>query len=54
MRFAFLIVGALLLLLLIYYITVIAHLYTGMFGKIPFVKTLIPFYGWTQWFKDLN
>ena len=55
MRFYLLILGALLILLLLYYVTVIAHLFTNMFGKnIPFHRTLIPFYGWTKWFKDLK
>lgn len=54
MRFVLMIVCALLIILAIYYATVIAHLFTGMFGRnISFGKTLIPFYGWTQWFKKL-
>ena len=53
MRFITLIVWALLIILAIYYATVIAHLFTNMFGKnIDFKKTLIPFYGWTVWFKS--
>ena len=55
MRFVLLIVWALLALLAIYYATVIAHLFTGMFGKnVDFAKTLIPFYGWTIWFQKLD
>lgn len=53
MRFISLIVWAVLIILAIYYITVIAHLFTGIFGKnIDFKKTLIPFYGWTLWFRN--
>ena len=53
MRFISMIVWALLILLAIYYITVIAHLFTNMFGKnIDFAKTLIPFYGWKIWFEN--
>lgn len=49
------IVWALLIILAIYYMTVIAHVFTGIFGKnISFKKTLIPFYAWTKWFKTLN
>ena len=55
MRFVLMIVWALLIILAIYYFTVIAHLFTGMFGKnISFKKVLIPFYGWTKWFSKLN
>lgn len=54
MKFALLIVGALLVITGLYYLTVIMHLFTGMFGKIDFKKTLIPFYGWTKWFKKLD
>jgi uncharacterized protein (UPF0333 family) len=55
MRFFLMILVALLLILVLYYITVIAHLYTNMFGKdVSFAKTLIPFYGWTIWFKNLD
>lgn len=55
MRFVLMIVWALLIITAIYYVTVIAHLFTGMFGRnIPFGKTLIPFYGWTKWFSKLN
>ncbi len=55
MRFFLLILFAVLFLVLLYYVTVIAHLFTGMFGKhIKFSLTLIPFYGWTKWFKNLD
>ena len=55
MRFVLLIVWALLVLLAIYYITVIAHIFTGMFGKnLSFGKVLIPFYGWTVWFSKID
>ena len=55
MRFVLLIIWALLILLAIYYATVIAHLFTGMFGKnVDFEKTLIPFYGWTIWFQKID
>jgi hypothetical protein len=55
MRFVLMIVWAVLIITAIYYVTVIAHLFTGMFGRnIPFGKTLIPFYGWTKWFSKLN
>ena len=55
MRFVLMIVWALLIILAIYYVTVIAHLFTGMFGKnFEFKKVLIPFYGWTKWFSKLN
>ena len=55
MRFVLMIVWALLIILAIYYVTVIAHLFTGMFGRgLSFRKTLIPFYGWTKWFKKLD
>ena len=53
MRFISLIVWALLIILAIYYATVIAHLFTNMFGKnVDFKKTLIPFYGWKIWFDN--
>ena len=55
MRLVFILIAAVIVIVLLYYITVIFHLFTGMFGQnIPFWKTLIPFYGWTKWFKDLN
>ena len=55
MRFVLLIVWALLIILAIYYATVIVHLFTGMFGKnVDFAKTLIPFYGWTVWFQKID
>ena len=54
MKFVLMIVWALLIILLIYYLTVILHLFTGAFGKnISFKKTLIPFYGWKFWFNRL-
>ena len=49
------IVWALLIILAIYYATVILHLFTGAFGRnIEFKKVLIPFYGWKYWFKKLD
>ncbi len=54
MRFVALIVWALVIILAIYYATVITHLFTNLFGKnVDFKKTLIPFYGWTIWFKNM-
>lgn len=53
MRFVSLVIGALLVILAIYYATVVAHLFTHMFGKnVDFKKTLIPFYGWKIWFDN--
>ena len=55
MRFVLMIVWTVLIITAIYYVTVIGHLFTGMFGRnIRFDKTLIPFYGWTKWFSKLN
>ena len=55
MRFLILILGGIITLLVLYYLTVIINLFTYMFGrKVDFYKTLIPFYGWTKWFKDLD
>ena len=54
MRFVALIVWALVIILAIYYATVITHLFTNLFGKnVDFKKTLIPFYGWTIWLKNI-
>lgn len=53
MRFVSLVIWALLVILAIYYATVVAHLFTHMFGKnVDFEKTLIPFYGWKIWFDN--
>lgn len=55
MRFVLMVVWALLIILAIYYLTVIVHLFTGMFGNdVSFAKTLIPFNGWRTWFSKLN
>ena len=55
MRFLILILGGVMTLLVLYYLTVIINLFTYMLGrKVDFYKTLIPFYGWTKWFKDLD
>lgn len=55
MRIFIMCVWAVLFIVALYYATVIVHLFTGMFGKdISFGKTLIPFYGWTKWFSNLD
>lgn len=55
MRFFILILWAVMSLLVLYYVTVIINLFTYTFGrKVDFYKTLIPFYGWTKWFKNLD
>ncbi|MCR5050511.1 MAG: hypothetical protein K6A36_05445 [Paludibacteraceae bacterium] len=52
MNFLITVAWALLITLTIYYVTVVAHLFSELFGKnIPCRKVLIPFYGWVKWFS---
>jgi hypothetical protein len=52
MRFTFMLVAVLIVLLGTYYATVVMHFVANIFGsKVTFPKVLIPFYGWTKIFK---
>jgi hypothetical protein len=52
MKFFLLIIGALILLMVLYYVTWAIHVIVPIFGKwVDPIKALIPFYGWIQWFK---
>lgn len=54
MRLVFMLISAVGAAVALYYITVIMHLFNGMFGNnIPFRKVMIPFYGWKYWFRNL-
>ena len=52
MRFFLMILWAVIIITVIYYITWAIHVVYQIFGKwIDPVKALIPFYGWIKWFK---
>jgi len=52
MKFFLLIIGALVYLMALYYVTWMIHVFVPIFGRwITPVKALIPFYGWIMWFK---
>lgn len=49
MRFYLMIILAVSVLVLIYYITALVHVFTGLFGKtIEESKLFIPFYAWVK------
>ena len=52
MKFFVMMVGTLIILLVLYYVTWMIHVITPIFGKwVDPVKAIIPFYGWVKLFQ---